>query len=151
MRGGFLLPWTVQSEELPFLGDFGLSFDNRMPFALDGRGIALAEFTDANKFREVHQMAVNTTLSNSGDAISKAAERGGAALKQGIDVARGGLESAKGALDSAQDQVGDGVDYVIGMMRTVNDMVVRQPLLAVGGAFLIGYIAARLMRRVSSS
>jgi hypothetical protein len=93
----------------------------------------------------------SASFSEVGHSIGKAADSGSAALKQGVNAALNGLDSAKGALDHAQENVSDGVDYVMEVIRSVNDLVTRQPLLAVGGAFLVGYIAARLMRRVSSS
>lgn len=99
----------------------------------------MADIIDSSRFSEV------------GHSIGKAADSGSAALKQGVDAALNGLDSAKEAIDHAQEHVNDGVDYVMEIIRRVNDVVTRQPLLAVGGAFLIGYIAARLMRRVSSS
>jgi len=98
----------------------------------------MADIIDSSGFSEV------------GHSIDKAADRGSAAIKQGVNAALNGLDTAKGALGQAQEHVNDGVDYVMEMIRSVNDLVTRQPLLAVGGAFLIGYIAARLMRRVSS-
>lgn len=94
---------------------------------------------------------LNNSIQNTSDTIEKVAQRGGAALKEGMNAARDGLDGAKQGLDYAQEHVNDGVDYVLEMIRSVNEMVARQPLLAVGGAFLIGYIAARLMRRVSPS
>ncbi|MGO9056675.1 MAG: hypothetical protein ACLQU2_04720 [Candidatus Binataceae bacterium] len=92
----------------------------------------------------------NSSISTS-DTIEEVAERGGAALKEGMNAARTGFNGARKGLDYAQEHVNDGVDYVLEMIPTVNEVVTRQPLLAVGGAFLIGYIAVRLMRRVSSS
>lgn len=98
----------------------------------------MADIIDSSRFSEV------------GHSIEKAADSGTAAVKQGVNAALNGLDTAKGALNQAQDHVNEGVDYVMEMIRGVNDLVTRQPLLAVGGAFLIGYVAARLMRRVSS-
>ena len=54
------------------------------------------------------------------------------------------------ALDYAQDHVGDGVDMVKSLATSQSDFVSEQPLVAVGGAFLIGYLAARMLRRASS-
>jgi hypothetical protein len=93
----------------------------------------------------------SSSFSDSSQTIEKAAERGGAALKQGMNAARDGLDSAKEGLEYAQEHLNDGVDYVLGAIRSLNDMVTRQPILAVGGAFLVGYIVARLMRRGASS
>jgi hypothetical protein len=100
------------------------------------------------------EMAIDidsSRFSKVGHSVEKAANCGSAAVKQGVNAALNGLDTAKETLDYAQDHVSEGVDYVMDMIRSVNDLVTRQPLLAVGGAFLIGYIAARMMRRVSST
>jgi hypothetical protein len=71
-------------------------------------------------------------------------ERGAAALGMGVSAAKEGF-------DHAQEYLDDGLDYARKASRTLADFVTRQPLLAIGGAFLIGYLAARMLRRVSSS
>jgi hypothetical protein len=53
-------------------------------------------------------------------------------------------------LDHAQEHLGDGLDYVRELSGSLNDFVVRQPFIAIAGAFVIGYLAARMLRRVSS-
>jgi hypothetical protein len=77
------------------------------------------------------------------EAIGDGATQGGAAFKHSIKAATDGLECARGHLD-------DGLDLVRGLADSANDFVARQPLVAVAAAFLIGYVAARMLRRVSS-
>jgi hypothetical protein len=77
------------------------------------------------------------------DTIGEATTKGAAALKRS-------LEAATDSLGSAGDHLDDGIDLVRGWAESLNDFVARQPLVAVAGAFLIGYAAARMLRRVSS-
>ena len=85
-----------------------------------------------------------------GEAIETATRRGAAALKMGAATARDGIRAAKEGLDHAQEHLGDGLDYVRELSGSLNDFVVRQPFIAIAGAFVIGYMAARMLRRVSS-
>jgi hypothetical protein len=87
---------------------------------------------------------------NSGINIDAARKQGKAFFKQGVDAARQGVSAAREGLQYAQDHLGDGVDVVKSVANTVSEFVYEQPLIAVAGAFLIGYMAARLMRRISS-
>ncbi len=77
------------------------------------------------------------------DTIGEASPRSGAAFKHSIKTATDSLECARGHLD-------DGLDLIRELAGSVNDFVTRQPLAAVAGAFLLGYVAARILRRVSS-
>jgi len=74
-----------------------------------------------------------------------------AGVKRGAAVLGVGGSAAKEGFDRAQEYLDDGLDYARKASRTLADFVTRQPLLAIGGAFLIGYLAARMLRRVSSS
>lgn len=87
---------------------------------------------------------------NSGVNIDAAKKQGKVLFKQGLDAARQGVSAAREGIQYAQDHVGDGVDIVKSVANTVSEFVSEQPLIAVAGAFLIGYMAARLMRRISS-
>jgi hypothetical protein len=93
----------------------------------------------------------NSNIAGAGDeAVETAARRGAAALKMGAATARDGIRAAKEGLDHAQEHLGDGLDYVRELSGSLNDFVVRQPFIAIAGAFVIGYLAARMLRRVSS-
>lgn len=89
-------------------------------------------------------------MGDSGINIDAARKQGKAFLKQGVDAARQGVSAAREGLQYAQEHLGDGVDVVKTMANTVSEFVHEQPLIAVAGAFLIGYMAARLMRRISA-
>jgi len=80
------------------------------------------------------------------DAIGEAGTAGGAAFKHSIKL----RSNATDGLGCAREHLDDGLDLVRGLAGSVNDFVTRQPLVAVAGAFVIGYMAARILRRVSS-
>ncbi|SRR5579871_2244593 len=95
---------------------------------------------------------VSDIMSNSGVNVGAAAKQGKEALRQGVDAARRGASAAKETLGQAQDYImHDGLDMLTDLTNSLSDFVARQPLMAVAGAFLIGYMAARVLRRVSSS
>ena len=74
-----------------------------------------------------------------------------AGIKRGAAALGMGASAAKEGFDHAREYFDDGLDYARGASRTLNNFVARQPLVAIGGAFLIGYLAARMLRSVSSS
>jgi hypothetical protein len=87
---------------------------------------------------------------NSSWNVGSAAKQGKAALRQGVEAAHKGVEAAREGLGQAQDYVNDGVDLLNDAANSLSEFVSRQPLVAVAGAFLIGYMAARLLRKASS-
>lgn len=99
----------------------------------------------------------NTTMGNSGLDVESAVNQGKAAwsqgkaaLGQGVKAAREGVRTAREGIEYASEHVNDGVDFAKSMASSLSDFVARQPLVAVAGAFLVGYLAARMLRRVSS-
>ena len=77
------------------------------------------------------------------------------AIEERIDsAARETLDRAQDALDSASEKLRNGYDAArqyaqdsdVGSQLT--DFVVREPWLAIAAAFAIGFVAARLIRRV---
>jgi hypothetical protein len=74
-----------------------------------------------------------------------------AGVKCGAAALGMGVSAAKEGFDQAQEYLDDGLDYARKASLTLADFATRRPLLAIGGAFLIGYLAARMLRRVSSS
>jgi len=78
------------------------------------------------------------------DSIQEGIKRGGAALGKGVNI-------AKDRLDNAQPYLDDGLDYVRQASQTLTDFITRQPLVAIGAAFLVGYLAARMLRQPSAS
>ena len=82
---------------------------------------------------KAHDMA-----DQAGETIRKAADKVN-------DAARGGLKTARQFADAAQQFVHEsGIGEV-----DVREMVQREPWLAIGVAFAVGFAVAQIMRRVS--
>jgi len=79
-----------------------------------------------------------------------AARQGKAVFRRGVDVARKGMDAAREGVGHAQEYAGDGIDMIKELSSSLSALVIRKPLIAVAGAFLIGYMAARMLRRVSA-
>jgi hypothetical protein len=79
---------------------------------------------DTNNVRDIDGAA---------EAVQHAASVGREALEEGYEAVR---EYGERSMDYA-GQLGEGL----------TDFVRRQPLLAVGAAFLVGYLAAKVLRR----
>jgi ElaB/YqjD/DUF883 family membrane-anchored ribosome-binding protein len=73
---------------------------------------------------------------NAADAVHQAAAAGRKALEEGYDNLR---EYGEKSVNYAGRLTGDLVEFVK-----------REPLIAVGAAFLVGYVAAQVFRRVPS-
>jgi ElaB/YqjD/DUF883 family membrane-anchored ribosome-binding protein len=67
-------------------------------------------------------------------------------IEKAGDAAREAIEQGK---ESAREYVSKGLDYASGVSDELTEFVQRQPWLALAGAFLIGYVAARALRRLS--
>jgi len=66
------------------------------------------------------------------------------AMDQGRETAEKAAQAAKDGYDAAQQYAEEkGLDFGL------RDFVQREPWLAVGAAFAIGYVAAQIVRRVS--
>ncbi len=92
----------------------------------------------------------DSILGNSGLNVEAAKRQGKAVFQQGMDAARQGVSAAREGMEYAQDHVGDGVDLVKSLANSLSEFVSERPLVAVAGAFLIGYLAARMLRRAPS-
>ncbi len=103
-------------------------------------------------FYEVEAMTESLTnsIGDSGVNAEAAARQGKVALDQGVKAARQGVKAARQGIEYASEHMNDGVDFIKAMGGSLSDYVARQPLMAVAGAFLIGYMAARMLRKVSS-
>jgi hypothetical protein len=100
---------------------------------------------------EVEAMSESVTDSILGNAnFEDAARQGKAAFRRGVDAARTGVDAARENLGYAQDYASGGLDMIKELSGSLSEFVSRQPLIAVAGAFLIGYMAARVLRRASS-
>jgi ElaB/YqjD/DUF883 family membrane-anchored ribosome-binding protein len=75
-------------------------------------------------------------IDDASEAIKKATAEGGQALEDGYESVR---EYGEKSLDYAQELSGGLADFVR-----------REPLMAVGAALLVGYLAAQFLRRVPS-
>ena len=75
-------------------------------------------------------------MDDASEAIKKATAAGGQAVEDGYESVR---EYGEKSLDYAQELSGGLADFVK-----------REPLMAVGAALLIGYLAAQFLRRVPS-
>ncbi len=81
-------------------------------------------------------MAERDTEGNSGDTAETQAGQ------YGRDVFEKGYESVR--------QYGDrSLDYVGQLSESLTEFIRREPLVAVAGAFLVGYLAAQILRRVT--
>ncbi len=102
-------------------------------------------------------MAVDSIMSN--DSIERVIETGKHAVEQGIETGRRaaalGIETGRRVMtdgyDDAREYADRGLDYVSSVSSSVGDFVQRDPWIAVAGAFLIGYVAAQALRRLSSN
>lgn len=56
----------------------------------------------------------------------------------------------KSGAKTAQARLGDGMDLVKGASKSLSGFVEEQPLLAIAGAFVVGYMAAWMLRKISS-
>jgi hypothetical protein len=75
-------------------------------------------------------------LDSAGDAIENVAAAGRKALEEGLQEARDYGEKS--------------LDYLAQVRGGLIDFVKREPLLAVGAAFLVGYVAAQMVKRLPS-
>lgn len=81
---------------------------------------------DTNRIRD---------LDSAAEAVQNAAETGRQALEDGYESVREYGEKS--------------LDYVSQLGGGLTDFVKREPLLAVGVAFVVGYVAAQLLRRTA--
>jgi ElaB/YqjD/DUF883 family membrane-anchored ribosome-binding protein len=85
------------------------------------------------------------------DKVRDAAEKGGETFRKTADKvnqsAKEGIKTAQQFADTAQKYVQDS-----GLADLdLRDFVSREPWIALGVAFAVGYVAAQVLRRVSSS
>jgi hypothetical protein len=87
------------------------------------------------------------------DAVKKAAsmtgESLGAASAAARQAAHAGCEAAGVGYENAREYLSSGLNYAGEMSDSVADLVQRQPWVALAGAFVLGYIAAKALRLLS--
>jgi ElaB/YqjD/DUF883 family membrane-anchored ribosome-binding protein len=94
---------------------------------------------------------------SAGASASKAYATAQDYASKGYDSAREYANKGYGAAkdyaskgyDSAREYANVGVDAAVRMGDNVSEFVRREPWIAVAAAFAIGYVAARIMRRLS--
>jgi ElaB/YqjD/DUF883 family membrane-anchored ribosome-binding protein len=82
------------------------------------------------------------TASSLKQAASDAADSFGTATEMGRKAAAEGY-------DQAREYASRGADYVGGLSESVAEFVSREPWMAIAGAFVVGYVAAQILRRAS--
>ena len=88
------------------------------------------------------EASLNRHSSDSGETMERA--------KETIDKAKAaGRRAFEEGYENAREYAERGMEYVGGFSDTVSEFVARDPWVAVAGAFLIGYVAAQLIRRVA--
>ena len=66
------------------------------------------------------------------------------------DVAAAGRKALEEGLQEAREYSEKSLDYVARVREGLVDFVKREPLMAVGAAFLVGYVAAQIVKRLPS-
>ena len=88
------------------------------------------------------------------DTLNKAASMTGEAAGMAGDAARqtmhAGREAVGAGYENARDYVSHGLNYAGEMSDGVADFLQRQPWIALAGAFLVGYVAAKALRQLSA-
>lgn len=62
---------------------------------------------------------------------------------------KAGRAALEGGYDSMREYGEKSLDYASQAGENMLDFVKREPLLAIAGAFLVGYVAAQVIRRIS--
>ena len=104
---------------------------------------------DSHRMSEDTQTKLRGVADRASDIAHDAADRAGETIRNATDrvndAARGGIKTAKQFAEAAQQFVQEsGLGEV-----DVREVVKREPWLALGVAFAIGYVAAHVMRRLS--
>lgn len=84
----------------------------------------------------VDSNSIRNSVDSAADVVERAATVGRHAIEEGYE--------------SAREYGGKSLDYLEQVGGGLGDFIKREPLLAVGAAFLVGYIAAQMFRRVPS-
>lgn len=84
------------------------------------------------------------------DDLSKAANKAGMAANDTMEDAKNaGREAIEKGYDTTREYVSKGVDYAGELSDGLSEFVQRQPWVALAGAFVIGYVAAKAFRQFS--
>ena len=88
----------------------------------------------------------NKAASTASDTLSKAASTASDTIQEAGKVGREALEKG---YDNTREYVSKGMDYAGEVSDGLSDFVQRQPWVALAGAFVIGYVAAKTLRNLS--
>jgi ElaB/YqjD/DUF883 family membrane-anchored ribosome-binding protein len=88
------------------------------------------------------KMVDRNTVNMAQNAAASARE----AANQGYDSAR---EYAGKGYDAAREYASNGMDVAARVSEDLRDFVRREPWIAIAAAFAVGYVVARVMRKVS--
>jgi hypothetical protein len=79
------------------------------------------------------------------EAIRNVSEKAGEILDKTADI---GESVVNNGYDAAREYTDTGLEYLGKLTSEVSRFVKREPWIAVGAAFVIGYFAAQMLRRV---
>lgn len=82
---------------------------------------------------------INETVSQAGEQAAQAAQRVREAGRQAFNEPR--MESAREYIERGRGALGEASD-------SLSEFVRREPWLALAGAFVVGYIAAQIIKRM---
>jgi ElaB/YqjD/DUF883 family membrane-anchored ribosome-binding protein len=104
---------------------------------------------DTNRMAEEAQSKLRDAADRVSDKAHEVADQAGETIRRATDkvndAAKGGVKTAKQFAEAAQQYVQDsGLADV-----DVREIIKREPWIALGVAFAVGYVAAQVMRRLS--
>ena len=97
---------------------------------------------DRNSAADMAQNAADTARETARETYDSAREY----TQRGYDSAR---DYANRGYDTAREYAGVGVDVASRMSENLTDFVRREPWIAIAAAFAVGYVVARVVRRLS--
>jgi ElaB/YqjD/DUF883 family membrane-anchored ribosome-binding protein len=98
-------------------------------------------------------MVDRNTMNMAKDAASSARETAGQGYDAAREYANKGYDTARDyagkGYDSAREYANTGMDVAARVAEDMRDFVRREPWIAIAAAFAVGYLAARLLRKLS--
>ncbi|HTT76040.1 MAG TPA: hypothetical protein VMF50_08670 [Candidatus Binataceae bacterium] len=94
-------------------------------------------------------MEADKIKQSAANALGSAADAAADAIDSAQAAKQHARKAASESYDQAREYVGRGIDYVGGFSENLADFVSREPWIAIAGAFVVGYLSAQMMRRVS--
>jgi hypothetical protein len=101
-------------------------------------------------FLDIHNKGRIRTMQEMKDAAKDAASGMTAAAAHTIEKAKDiGRDAIDKGYEGARDYASKGLDYAGEVSDSLTDFAQRQPWVALAGAFVIGYVAAQALRKLS--